>query len=221
MVNDRRLSSRAIELFTGAEKRHGLHVEMAASGNALYLYDVIGEGGVSAIDLAAALDPMKGPVDLFLSSPGGSAFDGFAMCELLARRGGVTVYIDSLAASAATILMLGAEKIVAAERAQVMIHNSSGLCYGQKQDMIQTAELLERMDSNAAEAYAARTSKPVADIAAAMAAETWFTAKEAVQYGLVDEIAKAAPKQPKMLAGAAEVEARKAIVARLLGHLTK
>ena len=78
--------------------------------------------------------------------------------------------------------------------AMFMIHKAWTLAYGNADDLLQTAGLLEKIDSTLASTYAARTGKPVEDIQQWMAAETWFTAQEAVDAGFADRIAEDAPK---------------------------
>jgi ATP-dependent Clp endopeptidase proteolytic subunit ClpP len=145
-------------------------------------------------------------INLRLNSPGGSVFEGITIANALrAHPANVTVYVDGLAASIASVIMLAGDRVVMRPQSQVMIHAASGGCYGDSTDMIKMAEVLEFQTRNIAEAYAERTGRSVDEFLDLMAAETWFTAKEAVAMGLADE---AMPMKPKQDAEPASADAR-------------
>jgi len=152
------------------------------------VYDEIGWWGVTAQDFINDLKDVQGPIDLHLNSPGGEVWDGIAIHAFLAARGGVTTYVDSLAASIASVIAMAGEEIVMGRNASMMIHEGFGLCVGNAADMREQAELLDRVSENIASIYADRTGKPVADWRAAMLAETWYIGQEAVDAGLADRL---------------------------------
>lgn len=153
------------------------------------VYDEIGYWGVSAQDFINDLKQVDGPIDLHLNSPGGEVFDGIAIFQFLSGRGGVTTYVDSLAASIASVIAMAGTEIVMGRNASMMIHDGFGLCIGNAADMHEQADLLDRVSDNIASIYADRTGKPVADWRAAMLAETWYIGQEAVDAGLADRLA--------------------------------
>jgi ATP-dependent protease ClpP protease subunit len=158
------------------------------------LYDEIGGGwGVSASDLLRELDAAPGDVELRINSPGGDLHDGIAVYSALRqrRRGQVSVYVDGLAASIASVVAMGASpgQLVAAEGSLCMVHDAWAVCTGAAADMRETASVLNKASDNIASIYARRTGLPAAFWRAAMKAETWYTADEAVAAGFVDRVA--------------------------------
>lgn len=169
-----------------------------ASRTSVMLYDEIGWFGVTAQDFINDLKSVSGPIDLHLNSPGGEVFDGIAIHAFLAARGNVTTYVDSLAASIASVIAMAGTEIVMGRNASFMVHDGFGLCIGNASDMREQAELLDRVSDNIASIYADRTGKPKDDWRTAMLAETWYIGQEAVDAGLADRLAAsgAAPADP-------------------------
>lgn len=170
-----------------------LRVEAEDNEATIYLYDVIGEdwwGGISAQAFVKELAGVKAEtVHLRINSPGGDVFEARAMQTALAQHSArVVVHIDGLAASAATFLAMAADEIEIAEGAMFMIHNAWGLTIGNKEDMLAMAEMLEKVDNSIALDYSRKSGWALDEIKALMAAETWFTAQEALDTSLVDRI---------------------------------
>lgn len=171
-----------------------------AAGDAieLVLYGIVGDtwsgNGIVAVDVVKALNQHARAkrIDVFINSPGGNAFDGQAIYAALARhQAKVTVNIDGEASSAASIIAMAGDVIRIAAGGFMMIHEPWTMAVGNAHDLRETADTLERVSASLAEVYAARTGKPIAEIRAAMEAETWFSAEEAVAYGLATEIVAA------------------------------
>jgi ATP-dependent Clp endopeptidase proteolytic subunit ClpP len=158
----------------------------------VFIYDEIGYWGVTAADFVKEFKDVNATqVDLHINSPGGEVFDGVAIYNaILNHRANVTVYIDGLAASAASFIAMAGDQVKIARNAQMMIHDASGLCIGNSADMRELAEMLDKVSDNIADIYAERTGGTVADWREAMRAETWYTANEAVEAGLADEVYK-------------------------------
>ncbi|WKJ91631.1 Clp protease ClpP [Methylomonas montana] len=152
----------------------------------LYLYDGIGPG--SAKNLIDGLNKIKGSVVLRINSGGGSVFEGLAIYNAIQRRGQVTVKIDGLAASIASLIAMAGNRTEMAENALLMIHNPWSDTSGDSADLRKQAELLDKAKTSMLSAYAGRTGKPEAEISQIMDAETWFTAEEALQHKLIDAI---------------------------------
>lgn len=192
----RRFSSqlRAVYASLGPTER-GLTVRAAAADKPaeILIYDEIGFWGVTAGDFAAALKQVgAGPVNVRINSPGGDVFDGLAIHNLMrAHAGGVTTTVDGLAASAASIIALAGSSVTMADNSMMMIHRASCLAMGNSAELTALVGTLDKIDGQLASIYAAKTGKPDADMAALMAAETWFTAAEAKDQGLADTVAKA------------------------------
>lgn len=156
----------------------------------LCIYDEIGGWGITASAFVADLKKHTGKsLVVRINSPGGAVTEGSAIFNALRRhKGGVITQIDGLAASMGSYIAMAGTPIRMAENAYLMIHNASGLAYGDATDLRGMADVVEKMTNTLAEAYAAKSGKDAEEIREAMAAETWFTAKEAKAYGLVDEV---------------------------------
>jgi len=152
------------------------------------IHDEIGAWGVSAKDFLAQLRSIAAatPIHLSLHSPGGEVFDGLAIYHALKARGNVTVRIEGLAASMASVIAMAGTRIEMPRNAFLMIHNPSGFAMGDAADMRQLADLLDKIKSSLVAAYRDRTKKTDEDIMDMMDAETWLTGEEAVEHGFAD-----------------------------------
>ena len=153
----------------------------------IVIYDEIGAFGIPA---KAFLDELKvlGPVaelTLRINSPGGSVFDGVAIYNALKRhQARVTVWIDGIAASIASMIAMAGDEVVMPENAMLVLHDPSGLVVGTATDMRATADALDKMAAAMVAAYRDKSGAGDAEIEALMAAETWLSAEEAVEVGL-------------------------------------
>lgn len=156
----------------------------------IYIYDEIGFWGTSASDFIKALNEIESDlIDLHLNSPGGEIFDGLAIYNgLRQHKATVTVYVDALAASAASFIAMAGDKIIMMRGAQMMIHDGIGVCFGNEADMMETGQLLARLSDNIADIYSQRVGSSVEYWRSLMKEETWFSAEEAVTYGLADSV---------------------------------
>jgi len=168
-------------------------IRARGTGAEVLIYDEIGAYGVSAKGFLAELGALPDgvPIDLRLNSPGGSVFDAVAIFNALTRHSGtVTVWIDGIAASAASYIAMAGDEIVMPENAFLMIHDPSGIVMGTAADMRDMAETLDKIAASMTRGYAARSGKSEEDIAALMAAETWFDAQDALDAGLASRMAE-------------------------------
>jgi len=162
-----------------------------AGGAEIVIYDEIGAFGIPA---KAFLDELKalGPVaelTVRINSPGGSVFDGVAIYNALKRhQAKVTVWIDGIAASIASMIAMAGDEVVMPENAMLVLHDPSGLVAGTALDMRAMAEALDRMKAGMVAAYRDKSGRGDAEIEALMAAETWLSAQEAVALGLADRV---------------------------------
>lgn len=157
----------------------------------IYIYSEIGGWfGMTAtdfIDQLKAVDTAK--IDLHLNSPGGEVFDGVAIYNsLVNHKAEVTVYVDGLAASAASFIAQAGDKVIMQKASTMMIHDASGLAWGNAKDMVDTATILNKISDNIASIYADRTGGTQEEWRAFMQEEVWYTAKEAVDAGLADSV---------------------------------
>lgn len=223
-----------------------------AEGSTLWLYDVIASdddeamwfGGISPNQFIASLSQTDGPVTLRINSPGGSVFGAQAMVAAMRAHGApITARVDSLAASAASVIATEAASLEMVQGSMLMVHRAWGMAIGNEQDMRDTADLLAKIDGTIADTYARRSGREKAEWLSIMAAETWFDAGEAVSAGLADRLIdenlqrpaaqwdltayKAAPWQPAAPVAAEAVDEPKAdmramrerqLAARLRAH---
>ncbi|MCT2591143.1 Clp protease ClpP [Streptomyces sp. N2-109] len=154
------------------------------------LYGEIGWLGNDAEEFVREIKQLRSTqINLHLSSPGGSVFDGIAIMNgLRSHPANVTIYIDSLAASIASVIAMAGDKVVMRSASELMIHEAAGLSLGNADDMREMAELLDRQSNKIAAIYAERAGGTVEDWRAAMKVETWYSAEEAVAAGLADEV---------------------------------
>lgn len=172
--------------------------EFRADANTLWIYDAIASdedeaywmGGISPRQFIAALSQTDGPVTLRINSPGGSVFGAQAMVAAMRSHGApITAQIDSLAASAASVIASECAECVMSPGSMMMIHKAWGLAIGNTDDMRSTADLLAKIDDQIAATYARRAGDEDKEkYLGMMAAETWFDADEAVAAGLADRV---------------------------------
>ncbi len=167
-------------------------------------YDWWGVESTCPKDIADALDrlPAGEKLELHINSRGGDVMAGQEIYTMLADRGDVETYVDSWAASAASLIAV-AGHCVMSPVGLIMIHNVSTFADGNKNDMARAAETLKRMDEAIAGAYVRKTGKSRDEILRMMDRETWLPAERAVELGFADEIGNEGSESPDiMVAGA-------------------
>jgi ATP-dependent Clp protease, protease subunit len=153
------------------------------------IYDEISPWGVTSKDFRARLKDASGRVKLRINSPGGVVTEGIGIYnDLVDYKYGVDVIVTGVAASMASIIAMAGDTISISENAFFMIHNPWGMAVGDEREMTSTAEVLRKMGESMARTYASRTGTGIRAIKDMMAAETWMTAKEAVEAGFADKI---------------------------------
>jgi ATP-dependent protease ClpP protease subunit len=147
-----------------------------------------------------------------INSGGGAVFQGLALSNLIRNYQGKTeCRLIGICASMATYFALAFDKVVAEDDAVFMIHNPSGMVYGDQNDMAKMQKTLESIAELIANRYAAKCGRPKATLRAEMDDETYFFGNEIKKAGFVDEIAKGKGKEKK----AAIDEAELAIIAAM------
>ena len=124
-----------------------------------------------------------------INSPGGDVFAASAIYTMLRRHAArVTVTIDGLAASAATIVMMAGDKIVMPQNAMLMVHNPWSFAAGNAEDLRKMADTLDTVRESMLAVYQEKTGMGREDLIALLDEETWITAAQAVELGFADEI---------------------------------
>lgn len=171
-----------------------LRVRNAADGSSadVYLYDAIGGWlGISAEQFTKEFSAITAPtINLHVNSPGGDVFDGTAIYNAIQQHpSNVVVHVDGVAASIASIIALAGNEVRMGEGSYFMIHNPFAMAIGDAGELRQTADLLDKVGGQLAGIYARQTGMPMGDVKAAMDAETWYTAQEAVDAGFATSVA--------------------------------
>ncbi|MFJ7993597.1 head maturation protease, ClpP-related [Peribacillus frigoritolerans] len=173
--------------------------------HAMTISGAIGQGGwfydaTSANDVRRALDGVKAStIRIKLNSGGGDAFDGIEIYNYLKDHSAhVIVEVTALAASAASIIAMGADEIIMRTGSNLMIHEAATFAYGTKSDIQKTMNALETIDESIVSIYKQRTGLSSEEIRNMIEAETWLTAEEALEKGFVDSIETAEdPDEPE------------------------
>jgi ATP-dependent Clp protease protease subunit len=160
------------------------------------IYDVIGssffgEDTVSASGFVTALANLGDveQIKLRINSPGGDVFDGVAIYNAIKNhKAKVTAHVDGLAASAASLIAMAADKIVMPSNAFMLVHNASGFAIGQAEDLRAVASDLDRVDKSMVATYVARSGSTEAKVRNLMKEDRLIDAKEAKEMGFTDEV---------------------------------
>jgi ATP-dependent protease ClpP protease subunit len=162
-----------------------------ARGGDIVIYDEIGAFGIPAKTFLDELKALGSIAELTvrINSPGGSVFDGVAIYNALKRHdAAITVWIDGIAASIASMIAMAGDQVVMPENAMLMLHDPSALVLGTASDMRLMADALDKMKAGMVAAYRDKSGRDDAEIEALMAAETWLLAQEAADLGLADRV---------------------------------
>lgn len=131
----------------------------------------------------------KGPIDLWLNSPGGDCVAASRIYTMLMNYpDDVNVKIDGIAASAASVIAMAGTKVSMAPTAMIMIHNPLTIVGGQKEDLDQAAQMLAETKESIINAYELKTNLPREKISAMMDDETWMNVNKAIELGFADDM---------------------------------
>ena len=143
------------------------------------------------------LSKVSGNLTVWLNSPGGDVFAASQIYSMLKNhKGKVTVKIDGIAASAASVVAMAGDETLIAPTAMMMIHDPSTSAMGNKADMEKAIELLEEVKESIINAYETKSHLSRNKIAKLMSDETWLNAKKAHEMGFVDGILFVEKKKP-------------------------
>lgn len=162
----------------------------------LLIFDAIGSWGeigeISAKAFARDLAKLPASVkrlDIHINSPGGSVYDAQGIYSRLAdHRAEKIVYVDGLAASAASIVAMVGHKVYIRANANMMVHLPSAITIGNEDDHEKSLRALRSIKGAMINTYTKKTGLTRDEIQNFLAAETWFTAEEAVEHGFADEV---------------------------------
>lgn len=166
------------------------------SENTISILDVIGYDwwtgtGVTASRISAALRSIGAskPVTVYINSPGGDLFEGLAIQNLLREhKGEVTVKVIGVAASAASVIAMGATDLQMGRGSFLMIHNSWVYAGGNRHELRDVADWLEPFDYEMADLYADRSGQDIKVMQKLMDKESWLGGAQSVELGLADSV---------------------------------
>ena len=137
-----------------------------------------------------------GDLTVVINSPGGDVFAGLAIYNALVNHNGnVTVRVDGLAASIASVIAMAGDKIIMSPGSMIMIHRPSVYAAGTVDDMEKAKDVLLKIEEGITPIYARRTGLSDEKITELLEAETWMLADKAVELGFADEVSDAPEKQ--------------------------
>ena len=130
-----------------------------------------------------------GPISVWINSPGGDVFAAAQIYNMLMDYpNDVTVMIDGLAASAASVIAMAGTEVQMSPVAMMMIHNPATVAIGDSEEMKKAVKMLDKVKETIMDAYEIKTGLPRDKISKMMDAESWFNANKAVELGFVDKI---------------------------------
>lgn len=137
------------------------------------------------------LDSGRGNVTVLINSPGGDCFAAAQIYNMLtAYDGKVTVKVDGLAASAASVIAMAGDEVLMSPVSMMMIHNPATFAFGDHTDMQKAIDMLDGVKNSIINAYAVKTGMSRAKLSRLMDDETWMDATKAVELGFADDVIK-------------------------------
>ena len=138
----------------------------------------------------ADLEADSGDIELWINSPGGNCIAAAQIYNMLREyKGNITVMIDGIAASAASVVAMAGDMVIASPVSMMMIHNPATAAYGDHNEMEKAIDILNEVKESIINAYQAKTDLSRAKIARLMEDETWMNARKMVELGFADKIA--------------------------------
>jgi ATP-dependent Clp protease protease subunit len=133
------------------------------------------------------LKAVKGDLTVFINSPGGDCVAGSRIYTMLKEhKGTITVKIDGIAASAASVIAMAGDKILMAPTAMMMIHNPATMAWGESSDLQRAIEMLNEFKEAIINAYELKSGMSRDELSKLMDSETWMNPKKAIELGFCD-----------------------------------
>ena len=167
------------------------------------------------------LNSGDGDIVVWINSPGGDCVAAAQIYNMLMDyKGAVTVKVDGLAASAASVIAMAGTKVLMSPVSMMMIHNPVTIAMGDSEEMEKAIEMLDEVKESIMNAYEIKTGLSRARISHLMDAETWMNANKAMELGFIDGILSReeqadAPVQPDV----SEMSSETAVMNRLMSKL--
>ena len=192
----------------------------------LFLNGVIAEDSwyddeVSPQVFKGELEAGEGDITVWINSPGGDCIAAAQIYNMLKEYPhNVTVKIDGLAASAASVIAMAGDKVLMSPVAMVMIHNPATLAYGDTAEMKKAIDMLSEVKESVINAYELKTGLSRAKLSHLMDAETWMNANKAIELGFADAIMERDTASDEVIAPAAMMCSKVAVTNSLLDKIS-
>lgn len=161
----------------------------------------------------------NGPITVWINSPGGDCIAASQIYSMLMDyKGSVTVKIDGIAASAASVIAMAGTKVLMAPTALMMIHNPATIAAGDSGDMQKAIDMLSEVKESIINAYEIKTGQSRAKLSHLMDAETWMNANKAIELGFADDLLKDEKKEAEP-SEVAFAFSRRAVTTNLLNKM--
>lgn len=161
----------------------------------------------------------NGPITVWINSPGGDCIAASQIYSMLMDyKGSVTVKIDGIAASAASVIAMAGTKVLMAPTALMMIHNPATIAAGDSGDMQKAIDMLSEVKESIINAYEIKTGQSRAKLSHLMDAETWMNANKAIELGFADDLLKDEKKESEP-SEVAFAFSRRAVTTNLLNKM--
>ncbi|WMJ86758.1 head maturation protease, ClpP-related [Anaerocolumna sp. MB42-C2] len=169
------------------------------------------------------LEAGSGNVTVWINSPGGDVFAAAQIYNMLMDyKGRVTVKIDGLAASAASVIAMAGGDVYMSPVSMLMIHNPSTIAIGDSEEMLRAKVLLDEVKESIINAYELKSGLARTKLSHLMDAETWMNANKAIELGFADKILFSAEEERSSLdTGQVLIFSRTAVTNSLLGKIPK
>jgi ATP-dependent protease ClpP protease subunit len=166
-----------------------------ANSAEIYIYDDVGPSSWGLVGADWIKDELAAygkelPVNVYLNSNGGDVFEGIAIYNLLKRHPGeVTVHVDGLAASIASLIAMAGDEIIMNRNTQLMIHKPWAFTAGNADELRKLADLIDKTENDSlVSVYRDRTGLDQSVLADMLLEETWLSAEEALELGFITKI---------------------------------
>lgn len=181
-----------------AEKRKKISiVNQDISSVEMTFYGPVGgyfDDAIRLSDVANALDGLPETINeivLRVNSPGGDVFEGVAIYNRLKQHDArIVAYVDAMAASIASIIIMAADEVIMGEGSEIMVHHAMTFSYGNSNDFQNVIDRLDQVDENLISIYQNRTGLDRVEIARLMDAETYMNADKAIKLGFASRSAR-------------------------------
>ncbi len=196
--------------------------ETVPDARTLYLDGVIAEESwfeddVTPAAFKADLMAGAGPITIWINSPGGDCVAAAQIYNMLMEYpGDVTVKIDGIAASAASVIAMAGTRVLMSPVSTMMIHNPLTVAIGDSEEMRKAIQMLDEYKESIINAYEIKTGLSRAKISHLMDAETWMNANKALELGFCDEIMFKSSAPPSSSPGNSISFSRRAVTNSLL-----